>query len=31
VGRFFGAVGPDSSTAELNRIAAEHPVFRVER
>ncbi|MGZ5309939.1 MAG: nitroreductase family deazaflavin-dependent oxidoreductase [Solirubrobacterales bacterium] len=30
VGQFFGGVGPDSSDAELARIAPDHPVFRVE-
>jgi deazaflavin-dependent oxidoreductase (nitroreductase family) len=29
VGIFFGGVGPDSSDAELRRIAPDHPVFRV--
>jgi deazaflavin-dependent oxidoreductase (nitroreductase family) len=27
VGVFFGGVGPDSSDAELRRIAPDHPVF----
>ena len=31
VGMFFGGVGPDSSDEELRRIAADHPVFRIER
>ena len=30
VGVFFGGVGPDSSDQELERIAPDHPVFRVE-
>jgi deazaflavin-dependent oxidoreductase (nitroreductase family) len=30
VGQFFGGVGPDSSAAELQRIAPDHPVFRIE-
>jgi deazaflavin-dependent oxidoreductase (nitroreductase family) len=30
VGQFFGGVGSDSSTAELQRIAPNHPVFRIE-
>ncbi|MFG2129376.1 nitroreductase family deazaflavin-dependent oxidoreductase [Streptomyces sp. NPDC048751] len=29
VGVFFGGVGPDSSDAELRRIAPDHPVFLV--
>lgn len=29
VGVFFNGVGPDSSDAELRRIAPDHPVFRV--
>jgi deazaflavin-dependent oxidoreductase (nitroreductase family) len=29
VGVFFGGVGPDSSDAELQAIAAEHPVFKL--
>jgi len=29
VGVFFGGVGPDSSDAELRRIAPDHPVFRL--
>ncbi|GAB2918457.1 nitroreductase family deazaflavin-dependent oxidoreductase [Streptomyces mayteni] len=31
VGVFFDGVGPDSSDAELRRIAPDHPVFRVTR
>jgi deazaflavin-dependent oxidoreductase (nitroreductase family) len=31
VGVFFGGVGPGSSDQELARIAADHPVFRLER
>jgi deazaflavin-dependent oxidoreductase (nitroreductase family) len=30
VGQFFGGVGPDSSSAELQRIAPDHPVFLIE-
>jgi len=30
VGQFFGGVGPDSSDEELQRIAPDHPVFRIE-
>jgi deazaflavin-dependent oxidoreductase (nitroreductase family) len=30
VGQFFGGVTADSSAAELQRIAPDHPVFRVE-
>jgi deazaflavin-dependent oxidoreductase (nitroreductase family) len=30
VGAFFGGVGPDSSDEELRRIAADHPIFRIE-
>jgi hypothetical protein len=30
VGQFFGGVGPESSTAELRRIAPDHPVFLIE-
>jgi deazaflavin-dependent oxidoreductase (nitroreductase family) len=30
VGQFFSGVGPDASTAELERIAPDHPVFRIE-
>ena len=29
VGAFFGGVGPDSSEADLRRIAPDHPVFRI--
>ncbi|MEU3501329.1 nitroreductase family deazaflavin-dependent oxidoreductase [Streptomyces hundungensis] len=29
VGVFFNGVGPDSSEAELRRIAPDHPVFRI--
>jgi deazaflavin-dependent oxidoreductase (nitroreductase family) len=29
VGAFFGGVGPDSSEAELRRIAPDHPAFRL--
>jgi deazaflavin-dependent oxidoreductase (nitroreductase family) len=29
VGQFFGGVGPDSTSAELERIAPDHPVFRL--
>jgi deazaflavin-dependent oxidoreductase (nitroreductase family) len=29
VGAFFDGVGPDSSDAELRRIAPDHPVFRI--
>jgi deazaflavin-dependent oxidoreductase (nitroreductase family) len=29
VGVFFNGVGPDSSDAELRRIAPDHPVFRI--
>jgi len=31
VGQFFGGVGPDASADDLQRIAPDHPVFRVER
>lgn len=31
VGQFFGGVGPDSSDAELRRIAPDHPVFRIDK
>jgi len=31
VGAFFDGVGPDSSDAELRRIAPDHPVFRITR
>lgn len=30
VGAFFQGVGPDSSDEELLRVAADHPVFRLE-
>jgi deazaflavin-dependent oxidoreductase (nitroreductase family) len=30
VGQFFGGVGADSPTGELQRIAPDHPVFRIE-
>jgi poly(hydroxyalkanoate) depolymerase family esterase/deazaflavin-dependent oxidoreductase (nitroreductase family) len=30
VGVFFGGVGPDSSEAELRRIAPDHPVFKID-
>jgi deazaflavin-dependent oxidoreductase (nitroreductase family) len=30
VGAFFGGVGPDSSDAELLRIAPDHPVFKLD-
>lgn len=30
VGQFFDGVGPESPSDELARIAAEHPVFRIE-
>jgi deazaflavin-dependent oxidoreductase (nitroreductase family) len=30
VGQFFDGVGPDSTAAELERIAPDHPVFRIE-
>lgn len=30
VGVFFSGVGPDSTDAELRRIAPDHPVFKVE-
>ena len=29
VGQFFSGVGPDSSRAELERIAPDHPIFRI--
>lgn len=29
VGQFFDGVGPDSSPEELERIAPDHPVFRI--
>ena len=30
VGAFFEGVGPDSSQAELRRIASKHPVFKID-
>ncbi len=30
VGAFFAGVGPDSTDAELRRIAADHPIFRID-
>jgi deazaflavin-dependent oxidoreductase (nitroreductase family) len=30
VGQFFSGVGPDSSSAELERIAPDHPIFRID-
>jgi deazaflavin-dependent oxidoreductase (nitroreductase family) len=30
VGQFFEGVGPDASEADLQRIAPNHPIFRVE-
>jgi deazaflavin-dependent oxidoreductase (nitroreductase family) len=30
VGRFFGGVGHDGATDELRRVAADHPVFRID-
>lgn len=30
VGQFFGGVGPDSSRSEFERIAPDHPIFRIE-
>ena len=30
VGQFFDGVGPQSPAAELERIAPDHPVFRIE-
>lgn len=30
VGVFFGGVGPDAPDGELQRIAPDHPVFRIE-
>jgi deazaflavin-dependent oxidoreductase (nitroreductase family) len=29
VGQFFGGVGPDSPSEEFERIAPDHPVFRI--
>ena len=31
VGQFFAGVGPDSSDADLDRIASDHPVFQIEQ
>ena len=31
VGQFFGGVGPEDPVEELQRIAPDHPVFRIER
>ena len=31
VGQFFGGVGPEDSVDDLQRIAPDHPVFRIER
>jgi deazaflavin-dependent oxidoreductase (nitroreductase family) len=31
VGQFFGGVGPDDPDDDLQRIAPDHPVFRIER
>jgi deazaflavin-dependent oxidoreductase (nitroreductase family) len=31
VGAFFAGVGPDSDDAELQRIAPDHPIFRISR
>jgi deazaflavin-dependent oxidoreductase (nitroreductase family) len=31
VGQFFGGVGPEDPVDELQRIAPDHPVFRIER
>jgi deazaflavin-dependent oxidoreductase (nitroreductase family) len=30
VGQFFGGVGADSPSEELQRIAPDHPIFRIE-
>ncbi len=30
VGQFFSGVGPESPEAELQRIAPDHPIFRIE-
>jgi deazaflavin-dependent oxidoreductase (nitroreductase family) len=30
VGQFFSGVGPDSPSVELERIAADHPIFRID-
>jgi deazaflavin-dependent oxidoreductase (nitroreductase family) len=29
VGQFFGGVGPDAPDADLQRIAPDHPIFRI--
>jgi deazaflavin-dependent oxidoreductase (nitroreductase family) len=31
VGQFFGGVGPEDPVDDLQRIAPDHPVFRIER
>lgn len=31
VGQFFGGVGPEDAVDDLQRIAPDHPVFRIER
>jgi len=31
VGQFFGGVGPEAPVDDLQRIAPDHPVFRIER
>ena len=31
VGQFFAGVDPDSSDADLDRIASDHPVFQIEQ
>jgi deazaflavin-dependent oxidoreductase (nitroreductase family) len=31
IGQFFQGVGPDSPAAEIERIAPDHPVFRLDR
>jgi deazaflavin-dependent oxidoreductase (nitroreductase family) len=30
VGQFFSGVGPDGSSAEFERIAPDHPIFRID-
>jgi deazaflavin-dependent oxidoreductase (nitroreductase family) len=30
VGQFFGGVGPESTAAEIDAIAGDHPIFRIE-
>ena len=30
VGQFFPGVGPESSSADLDRIAPDHPIFRID-